>query len=828
MLKVKFFRNILLLAVLIAFSLPLYEAFFIHPSYRNMLIEQTEQEAARYGNYLINTLGLKKQMLQRHGIPVDMARDVGVVRKDRLLVKLRVFSPAGEIIFSTQDDEVGVVNQKDYFVNVVAKGKKFSKVVKKDSLTADGSPTKIDVVETYVPIMGTFGFHGAIEVYYDISQALSELDVLALRSSLMLMIIALGLLAALILSLERAYASHRAQQQSEEKLVEINEKLEQRVIARTRALKTSNRELQAEIKQHLFTTSALKKANDFNRTVINSMSDAVAIVDVATHQVVDCNSVFLGDDEVQEAFRGRNCSGQGKGCESSDAACETVCPLSETVQTGVSAAAEHQYSDSEGRAKYVEVTTSPIFDETGKVVQAVHVWRDITQRKLAQDEIMQMAYYDALTGLPNRRMLLDRLQKAIPQAQRKDEKLALLFLDLDRFKDINDSRGHSCGDQILRAVAEQLEKLIRSSDTLARLGGDEFVFLLTKVETERDIGIVAEKILATIREPIQLEECQVHITTSIGISVFPTDGEDSEVLLKGADMALYAAKSIGRDVYKFYSGKMNAQAQERHELESRMHQALEKGEFSLVYQPQIDLSSGAVVGVEALARWQNPTLGEISPGRFIPVAEESGLIQPLGDWVFIEACRQAKKWFDRDGKGCCVAVNISARQFQQPDFVAKIQSVLKETGLPAYLLDLELTESLLMQNVEANIEVLRQLKGLGLRLSIDDFGTGYSSLSYLKNFPIDRIKIDRSFVRDINVDENDRVIVETIIAMADRLGLEVIAEGVETEAQLAALQVRNCHLIQGHVYARPIPPAELDAYIENGHSLNAEQFSQPL
>jgi len=816
MLKVPFLRNILLLSILIAFCLPVYETYIINPSYRAMVIEQTEQEAIRYGNYLINTLNLARTDLQRGKISPQIVQEVGVLRKDRQLIKLRVFSAAGEIIYSTEPSEFGVINQKDYFLNIVAKGQTFSKVVEKHKLTADGVPTKIDVVETYVPIMDTNVFHGAIEVYYDTTRALQALNGLTKRSNMTLVVIVFGLVGAIFLALRRAYGSLCAQRETEKLLVEANEELEHRVAQRTRELEKINTEMQGEINEHLATTTELQKANKFNRTVINSMNDAVSIIDAKTFKVVDYNTVFKETLEADATdLIGNTCYYLTHNLDSPCAPPDHDCPLTETVESGQYVSYDHQHRDRQGNVRYVEVSTAPIFDDSGAVVQVVHVNRDVTERKQAAEKIEKIAYYDSLTGLPNRELLLDRLQQLIPQSQRTQTKFALLVLDLDRFKEINDSRGHSCGDQVLQAITERLQPIVRASDTLARLGGDEFVFLLSKIESEIDACVVAEKILKTIRAPISLDDCQAHMTTSIGISIYPGDGETSEVMLKSADMALYEAKSAGRDVYKFFSGEMNEKAQERHQLENLMHHALENQAFRLVYQPQIDLSSSEIIGVEALTRWQDLEFGFISPGRFIPVAEDSGLILPLGDWVLETACRQAKSWYEQGNKYQCVAVNISARQFQQVDFIEKVKKVLTATGLPAELLELELTESLLMQNGDNNIRLLGELKELGVRLSIDDFGTGYSSLSYLKDFPIDRIKIDQSFVRDLLENANDRVIVETIIAMAEQLGMEVIAEGVETAAQRDSLRERGCQLIQGYLYAKPMSPAELDLFTQN-------------
>jgi diguanylate cyclase (GGDEF)-like protein/PAS domain S-box-containing protein len=435
---------------------------------------------------------------------------------------------------------------------------------------------------------------------------------------------------------------------------------------------------------------------------------------------------------------------------------------------------------------------------------------DISERKQAEEKIKSLAYHDGLTGLPNRLLFNDRLSIAVAQAHRLGQRLAILFLDLDRFKVINDSLGHGVGDRLLQDVAKRLLSTVREGDTVARLGGDEFTLLLPGVGRPLDLAKLAEKILDTLKQPFRIEENELFITASMGVSLYPEDGRDPETLVKNADTAMYRAKDQGRDNYQLYTAAMNATALERLGMETSLRKALAAREIEVHYQPLLDLRSGAVHGVEALLRWRHPERGLISPGEFIPLAEVTGLIIPLGKWVLSTACRQMKEWHDHGHPGLTLSVNLSARQFQQPDLVDQITRVLDETGLAPRALDLEITESNAMQNAEATTQTLRALKTLGVRISIDDFGIGYSSLSYLKRLPIDTLKIDQSFVRDITTDPDDAAIVTAVIAMAHTLKLAVVAEGVEEEEQLAFLNTKECDRMQGFFFSRPLPPDECE------------------
>jgi diguanylate cyclase (GGDEF)-like protein len=433
--------------------------------------------------------------------------------------------------------------------------------------------------------------------------------------------------------------------------------------------------------------------------------------------------------------------------------------------------------------------------------------------ELATVEMEHLAYHDALTGLPNRPLFMDRLIMALAQASRSNQQVAVFFLDLDRFKDINDSLGHSTGDGLLKAVAERIRRCVREGDTVARFGGDEFTLLIPKIDQVEDAAKIAQKILETLKIPFAINERELFVTTSVGISMYPNDGTDPETLVRNADSAMYRAKDQGRDNYQLYAPAMNARALERLALENMLRKALSHRELVLFYQPVAHMKTKNIVGVEALIRWNHPEKGMVSPAHFISVAESSGLIIPIGDWVLRTACKQAKLWQKKIDSELTVAVNLSARQFQQPNLVEQISEVLEQTGLGAKYLELEITESNAMQNAENTIYTLRELKALGVHIAMDDFGTGYSSLNYLKRFPIDTLKLDQSFVRDITTDPSDAAIATAVIAMAHSLNLKVIGEGVEKEEQFSWLLKQNCDYIQGYLFSPPLAVENLEAYM---------------
>jgi diguanylate cyclase (GGDEF)-like protein len=440
--------------------------------------------------------------------------------------------------------------------------------------------------------------------------------------------------------------------------------------------------------------------------------------------------------------------------------------------------------------------------------------------ELASDEIEHLAYHDALTGLPNRPLFFDRLIVALAQAARAGQKVGVFFLDLDRFKDINDSLGHSLGDSLLKAVAERVRRCIRDGDTLARVGGDEFTLLIPRIDHVEDAAKIAQKIIETLKIPFVIHDRELFVTTSIGISLFPTDGSDPETLVRNADTAMYRAKDSGRDNYQLYAPAMNARALERLALENMLRKALQMKELVVHYQPILDAESRAVVGLEALLRWNHPELGLLSPAHFISIAEHSGLIVPIGEWVLRTACRQLRSWQKRFDRTLHMSVNLSARQFQQSDLVEQIRSAVEEGDIDPRTLELEITESNAMQNADNTIHILRDLKALGVRIAMDDFGTGYSSLNYLKRFPIDTLKLDQMFVRNVASDPSDAAIVTAIITMAHSLNLNVIAEGVESEEQFAFLKSRRCDCVQGYLFGYPFTVEEVDRFLTDRRILS--------
>lgn len=456
------------------------------------------------------------------------------------------------------------------------------------------------------------------------------------------------------------------------------------------------------------------------------------------------------------------------------------------------------------------LTVTAVKDDEGNVSHYIGSFFDISERKKQQEHIEFLAHHDALTRLPNRALLDDRISQAIAKSRRNKDHTALLFVDLDRFKLINDTLGHDFGDRLLACLAQRLPEMLRDTETVSRLGGDEFVIVIPHLEDISKVALIAQKVIDTIVKPIEIDNRILHVTPSIGISIYPDDGDDAVTLMRNADTAMYYAKDRGRNNYQFFTSAMNIAVQERVNLENDLRDGLERNEFELFYQPQVDGITGKTIGVEALIRWHHPIRGLIPPDQFIPVAEDTGLIVPIGAWVLHEACQQARRWHDAGHEELTMCVNLSARQFQCEDLSTHIEDALSASGLQPHMLELELTESILMVEPGKAIDLLNKLAAFGVRMAIDDFGTGYSSLSYLKLFPVHRLKIDRSFVRDLTVDANDAAIVEAVIAMARSLKLEVIAEGVETQTQLQYLIDHGCTEIQGYFFSRPRIVAEFD------------------
>lgn len=462
-----------------------------------------------------------------------------------------------------------------------------------------------------------------------------------------------------------------------------------------------------------------------------------------------------------------------------------------------------------GELFWNDLHIAPVRNDNGEITHYIGIQNDITESRRYQEELEHQANFDTLTGLPNRNLLHDRLKQAVAYARRYQRAMVVAFIDLDNFKLVNDSLGHSAGDRLLTTVADRLRAAVRTSDTAARLSGDEFVLILFDQNDNETINTTMQRILSEVSLPCRLEERDFYVSCSIGYSIFPTDGETGEVLLKNADAAMYHAKEAGRNNFQAYTPDMETQATARLELSGDLRLALENNEFHLCYQPRASLSSGKIIGVEALIRWKHPRLGMISPADFIPIAEECGLIATIGEWALRTACIQARLWLDGGLPPITMSVNLSARQFVKKDLVQSIEKILADTGLPADLLELELTESLIMHNAELFIITLGNLKALGINLAVDDFGTGFSSLAYLKRFPIDRLKIDRSFVHDVAADQDSSAIARAVIHLGHSMGLKVLAEGVETPEELHFLRNHNCDELQGYLFSKPLLASEV-------------------
>ena len=470
----------------------------------------------------------------------------------------------------------------------------------------------------------------------------------------------------------------------------------------------------------------------------------------------------------------------------------------------------------DGMESAIEDSAAPIHDRAGRVIGAVIVFHDVTAARAMSVRMTHSAEHDTVTNLPNRLLLNDRISQSITLARRRNQSLAVIFLDLDHFKNINDSLGHAVGDKLLQSVSKRLLASVRGSDTVSRQGGDEFAILLSEISHPEDAATSAKKILLSLGAAHSIAGQDLHVDGSIGISIYPGDGEDAETLIKNADTAMYHAKENGRNNFQFFKADMNLKAVERQTLEGSLRGALEREEFVLHYQPKVNLDTGEITGVEALIRWRHPDRGLLPPTQFVPIAEDCGLIFPIGRWVLREACRQARGWQEAGLPFIRISVNVSAAEFRATTFLAEVSATLKETGLEARYLDLELTESALMLRAESSAAILHSLKAMGVHLAVDDFGTGYSSLSYLQRFPIDILKIDKSFVHQITGDLDDSPIVGAIINMGKSLKQRVIAEGVETEQQLAFLQGQHCLEGQGYLFSQPLPAAQFAHLLQTG------------
>ena len=588
---------------------------------------------------------------------------------------------------------------------------------------------------------------------------------------------------------------------------DLHRELESRVVERTGMLQDINSALVKEILSHKKTGEQLHLAAN----AIESAAEGVMICD-AEERIVSVNKAFT----KITGYSAEEVLGKIPDAIMADEQASSLrVEISKTVFEEGHWKGELWRRNKNGDSYLEERSVSAVKDDNDRIVNFIILFSDVTKQKEDERRVQFLAHHDSLTGLANRTMFQLRCEETLLRASRKSAKAAVMFIDLDHFKTVNDSLGHAYGDELLRGVAARVQECVRKTDFVARLGGDEFTVLLNEVADSGDVAFIAKKILDRLSASFTVAGHEIYVSASIGISYYPDDGQNASALIKNADSAMYAAKEQGRSNYQFFSAEMNAQALEALMMASSLRLAIERDELVLEYQPRIDLHDGKVMGVEALVRWNHPNLGRIMPGQFIGIAEKTGLIDPIGEWVLRTACQQMIAWQQSGWAPLRVAVNLSARQFRQPDLTQGIASILQETGLKAAALELEVTESLVMHDPQRAAVILERLKEMGVAIAIDDFGTGYSSLSYLKRFPIDYIKIDQSFIRGLPHEAEDVGITRAIIAIARTLGLKLIAEGVDKAEQLAFLTQEGCHEGQGYLISRPIPGDAMRGYLEN-------------
>jgi len=811
--KFNFIKAALIIAIIGVMALSSYTLLVISPKYTNLLVENTEEEAIRAGAHLSFMLFGKDE----GAITQDSLSNVSVpmIMEDihRLVIqKLKIFSSSGEILFSTDKEEIGQINRKDYFVQVVAKGKPYTKTVNKNSESAEGIISKTDVVESYVPIMRQDKFAGAFEIYYDISKRKSKLDGLVTRMYWTIFPSSLALLGIIVFLSLKASRDYEKLREAESKLQKAYSDVEQQVLDRTDELRRANVQLKKEIedrkeyeKQMILAASVFE--NTIEGIVITDSEGIIQRVNKAfttitgfnPEEVIGKNPRILKSDRHAPAFYEE---------------------MWASLITRGMWEGEIWNRRKSGETYPERLLINVITGSEGKTIHYVALFHDITDIKHSEEQLLYQANYDALTGLPNHQLFNDRLKMALTHAHRNELPLGVLFIDLDDFKNVNDSQGHYFGDLLLKQVAERLTTCCREEDTVARLGGDEFLLLAQFIRKEEPAATrLAERIAESFKKPFTLEDKQIYVNASIGITIYPNDGNDIETLVKNADVAMYRAKCQGKNQFRLFTDVMHREVMRRIALGNDLRGGLEREEFMVYYQPKVTIQTGVVSGMEALVRWNRLKKEMVPPGEFISLAEDNGVIFPLGEWVLSTACRQAGEFGVACHRDPCVAVNLSVKQFCQENLVAMIRETLNKTGLSPNLLTIEITENIVISDIEATIKTLKLLKELGIHVSIDDFGTGYSSLSYLKKMPLSELKIDKSFVDDTPDDADACAIVKTILSLAKSLNLKTVAEGVETKRQLAFLRSEGCDEMQGYLFSKPLPATEMATLLIEGKKI---------
>jgi len=738
----------------------------------------------RFNAFLDQASRLPRQQILARLETGNLDRFIRDQVNDLAVLKVKIFSANGKTVYSTDAADIGIVRDKSYLEwSAMREGRPVSHLEYHESFQSLlGSVSERYVLSTYVPVSGLGAGKNdfVIEFYTDVTPDLSAIG------SVQITMISGSAFVLFLVFIVMYLAARRA-----DSVIDIEAELSRDAMESSNRL---GRILDQSVNEiYVFTVDSLQFVQ-VNRGACQNLG-------YTEQELRSMTPYDIKPEYDEQSFRA------------------AIRPLLTGEKKQMLFETRHQRKD--GSIYPVEVRLQ--LSRAGESPLFVAMIMDITERKAAEDRISFLAYHDELTELPNRNLFLDRLQQAIYDADREESLVGVMFLDLDRFKTINDSLGHTVGDQLLVQAGKRLQKLLRAGDSIARLGGDEFSIVITGIKNVVDCTRIADKVREAMTRPFQIGGRELVVTASIGITMYPFDDNEIHGLLKNADIAMYNAKETGRDNYQFYSASMAEAAAERLGVELSMRQALAQNQFVLHYQPILDLREKRIVGVETLVRWQHPERGLIGPDTFIPIAEETGLIVQLGDWVLRTACEHARALGDMDLQVPRVAVNLSPRQFQDPSLVAGLRKIFRETAFDPSKLDFEITESLLMDNIDAVNRQLNELTDIGIRLSIDDFGTGYSSLSYLRKLPITNLKIDRSFVDELPENADDAAIVSSIISMAHYLGMKTIAEGVETEAQLKFLQEAGCDIAQGYLISKPLPLERLRKFIKENQAPSEAQ-----
>lgn len=781
MFKLRYYFSIVSLIAIVASALTL-SIYYRHTTIKQLIKLEEQNYLAltqtiantlwpRYRDFLVNAEAMTKSELAKHHLSEALYNDVRVIVQHLPVLKIKIFNTSGKTLFSTDPTQTGVVKPVSYpGTKVALTGEVISKLLERAEFrNLDGNKVfNRNVLSSYLPIrLAADGkVIGVIEIYSDITETLTDIE----REQYEVIAVVLAILGLLYIALY-AFVSHA-----------------DKILSR----------------QHREHKQATEISSRLGR-LLDKLSNEIYIFDAESFQLTHVNQG--GRDNLGYTLEElREMTALDLKQEiTRDEFLSYIEPLCNGEQDQVYFETILRRKDGSSYPVEVKIQFSPTEDPPVYVA----IILDVTEQKKTEDRLHYLAYYDSLTGLPNRHLFFNQLEQAMKEADRDEHLVAVLFVDLDQFKNINDSLGHDVGDIMLKETSDRLSECLRANDTLARWGGDEFNLVLHDIRNMNNVTFVAEKIVESISRPYYINMKRLFITASIGIALYPFNESNVEDLVKKADAAMYYAKESGGNNFQLFDHQMTAQLEERLELESEMRQALERDEFILLYQPQVGVDSGIVVGMEALIRWQHPKKGLITPNRFISIAEQTDLIIPIGEWVLREACKQNKILQDSGFRPIQVSVNVSARQLRESNLVQKIDQILKETGHDPALLNLEITESMLMRDVDGVIRMLNDLSALGVTISVDDFGTGYSSLAYLKRFPISTLKIDSSFIRDIPMNKDDVSITIAIINMANGLGIRTVAEGVELEAQLDFLKLHNCDLVQGYYFCKPVAINEM-------------------